>query len=68
MFAISPPAYFDVGSMASVPPPQFDPEWRAEMKKEFERDWCKSLRTGGVKYRTVFEEGHPSSVITQVVA
>jgi nucleotide-binding universal stress UspA family protein len=66
VFAISPPVYFDVGSIASVPPPQFDPEWRAEMKKEFERDWCKGLSKAGVKYRTVFEDGHPSSVITQV--
>ncbi|HVC78106.1 MAG TPA: universal stress protein [Candidatus Micrarchaeaceae archaeon] len=66
VFAISPPIYFDSGYMAPVPPPQFDPAWRAEMKKEFERDWCKGLRKAGVKYRTVFEDGHPSSVITQV--
>ena len=52
VFAISPPVYFDVGSMSWVPPLQFDPQWRAEMKKEFERDWCKSLRTAGIKYRT----------------
>jgi nucleotide-binding universal stress UspA family protein len=56
VFAISPPVYFDTGFMASIPPPQFDPQWRAEMKKEFERDWCKGLRTAGVKYRTVFED------------
>lgn len=66
VFAISPPVYFDVGSMSTVPPLQFDPAWRAEMKKEFERDWCKDLRKAGVKYRTVFEDGHPSRVITQV--
>jgi nucleotide-binding universal stress UspA family protein len=66
VFAISPPVYFDTGYMAPVAPPQFDPEWRAAMKKEFEQDWCKALRKAGVKYRTVFEDGHPSSVITQV--
>src|SRR5487761_1190581 len=66
VFAISPPVDFDTGYMAPVPLPQFDPGWRAEMKKEFERDWCKGLRKAGVKYRTVFEDGHPSSVITQV--
>jgi nucleotide-binding universal stress UspA family protein len=35
VFAIAPPVYFDVGYMAPVAPPQLDPAWRAEMKKEF---------------------------------
>jgi nucleotide-binding universal stress UspA family protein len=66
VFAISPPVYFDAGFMAPMAPPQYDPEWRAEIKKEFERDWCKGLRAAGVKYRTVLEDGRPASVIAAV--
>ena len=66
VFAISPPVYFDAGFMAPMTPPQYDPDWRAEIKKEFERDWCKSLRAAGVKYRAVIEDGRPASVIAAV--
>lgn len=66
VYAIAPPFYFDAGFMAPVVPPQFDEEWRAGMKKEFEDHWCKSLRDAGVRYRTVLEDGRPGSVIAQV--
>ena len=66
VFAISPPIYLDTGYMGPVAMPQFDPEWRAEMKTEFETKWCKRLRDAGVQYRTVMEDGRPASVIAQV--
>ena len=66
VFAIAPPIYFDASFMAPVVPPQFDEEWRAGMKKEFEEQWCKSLRDAGVRYQTVLEDGRPASVIGQV--
>lgn len=66
VFAIAPPVYFDVGYMAPVAPPQLDPKWRAEMKKEFEEQWCKRLRDEGIRYRTIMEDGRPSAVIAQV--
>jgi nucleotide-binding universal stress UspA family protein len=66
VFAISPPVYFDTGYMAPVAPPQFDPEWRAEMKKELEEEWCKRLRDAGVRYRTIMEDGRPAAVIAKV--
>jgi nucleotide-binding universal stress UspA family protein len=66
VFAIAPPVYFDTGYMAPAAPLQFDPEWRAEMKKEFEGQWCKRLRDAGVRYRTIMENGRPASVIAQV--
>jgi nucleotide-binding universal stress UspA family protein len=66
VFGISPPVYLDAGFMAPMAPPQYDPEWRAEIKKEFEGEWCKSLRAAGVKYRTVIEDGRPASVIAGV--
>ena len=66
VFAISPPFYLDAGYLGAVAPPQFDPEWRAEMKEEFEGTWCKPLRDAGVQYRTVIEDGRPASVIATV--
>ncbi|HYL08090.1 MAG TPA: universal stress protein [Candidatus Udaeobacter sp.] len=68
VYAISPPVYIDSG-FGYTPPvvqPQFDPEWRAAMKKEFESEWCKPLQESGVRYRTVMEDGRPASVIGQV--
>jgi nucleotide-binding universal stress UspA family protein len=66
VFAVAPPVYFDGGFMAPVPPPQFDAEWLADMKNEFEAEWCKRLRDAGVRYRTIMEGGRPASVIAQV--
>jgi len=68
VFGISPPIYFDggVGYVAPVVPPQYDPEWRAAMKSEFENEWCKRLKESGVSYRTVMEDGRPASLIGQV--
>jgi Universal stress protein UspA and related nucleotide-binding proteins len=66
VFAIAPPVYFDAGFMAPVAPPQFDPEWRAAMKTEFEGQWCERLRNAGVPYRTIMEDGRPASVIARV--
>lgn len=68
VFAISPPVYLD-GGIGYAPPvviPQFDPEWRDAMKKEFEDKWCSQLGHSGIKYRTVMEDGRPASVIAQV--
>ena len=66
VFAIAPPVYFDGGFLAPVVPPQFDEEWRAGMKNEFEAVWCKSLRDAVVRYRTIMQDGRPASVIAQV--
>jgi nucleotide-binding universal stress UspA family protein len=66
VLAIAPPIYFDTGYMAPVAPPQFDPEWRAEMKTEFEQQWCKRLRDAGVRYQMIMQDGRPASVIAQV--
>jgi nucleotide-binding universal stress UspA family protein len=66
VLGIAPPVYFDTGYMSTVPPVQFDPEWRAEMKKEFEGSWTAPLRDAGVKFRTIMEDGRPASVIAKV--
>jgi nucleotide-binding universal stress UspA family protein len=66
VFAIAPPVYFDTGYMAPVAPPQLDPQWRAEIKTEFEEQWCKRLKEAGVQYRMILGDGRPASVIAQV--
>lgn len=66
VLGIAPPVYFDTGYMSTVPPVQFDPEWRAEMKKEFEESWAAPLREAGIKFRTIMEDGRPASVIAKV--
>jgi nucleotide-binding universal stress UspA family protein len=66
VFAISPPVYFDTGFSAPTVPVQFDDEWRAEIKKEFEHVWVKPLSDAGVKYRTEIEDGRAASVILQL--
>src|SRR5580765_2621458 len=66
VFAVAPPVYFETGYTAPIVPPEFDPEWRAEMKQELEGNWTKRLREMGVQYRTVMEDGRPASVIAQV--
>lgn len=66
VFAVAPPVYFDGGFMAPVAPMQFDPEWRAGIKKEFEGQWCKRLRDAGIPYRAIMEDGRPASVIARV--
>src|SRR5450759_5491788 len=47
VFAISPPVYFDTGYVTAIAPPQFDPEWRAEMKKGVRRDVVQALERRG---------------------
>src|SRR5581483_11065759 len=68
VFAIPPPSYLEFGAGYGVPvvPPELDPEWRAEIQREFEQKWCKRLRDSGLPYRTVIEAGRAASVIASV--
>ncbi len=47
-------------------PVQFDEEWRKAMRDEFEGNWCRALKTSGVEYRALMEDGRPASVISSV--
>jgi nucleotide-binding universal stress UspA family protein len=64
VYAVDPPIWF--ASAAGAVPPQYDPEWRAAMRAEFEGQWCKPLKDAGVRHRAVMEDGRPASVITRV--
>ncbi len=66
VFAISPHVYLDTGYGPATIPIEYDQEWRDEMKREFENDWCKPLRDAGVSYRTVMDDGRAASVISRV--
>ena len=57
--ALHVPAYpFDEYAIAY--PLEFDPEWRAAIKKAFEEEWCKPLRESGLRYRMEMQEGRPA--------
>jgi nucleotide-binding universal stress UspA family protein len=43
-----------------------DEKWRAGITADFENKWCRPLKTAGVRYRTVLEDGRPASVILEV--
>jgi nucleotide-binding universal stress UspA family protein len=60
VYAVDVPMYFPQPYGIPV---QFDEEWRAAMKSEFEDKWCKPLKVSGVRYRTVMEDGRAASVV-----
>jgi nucleotide-binding universal stress UspA family protein len=68
VFAIPPPSYLEYGAGDASPmtPPELDPEWRAEMTRKFEQEWCAPLRESGLTYRTIIEDGRAASVIAAV--
>lgn len=43
-----------------------DDRWRAGIAKDFENKWCRPLKTAGVRYRGVIEDGRPASKILEV--
>jgi nucleotide-binding universal stress UspA family protein len=63
VYAVDIPAYFPEPYGLPV---QFDTEWRAAIKDEFENKWCKPLKLAGIRYRTVMEDGRAASVISDV--
>lgn len=66
VYAISSPVYFDTGYSAPSIPIEYDNEWRAQIKKAFEEEWCKPLKDAGVRYQTVLRDGRPATVIAEV--
>jgi nucleotide-binding universal stress UspA family protein len=63
VYAIDIPTYFP---QPYGTPLQYDEEWRAAMKSDFENKLCKPLKVSGVRYRTVMEDGRAASVIAAV--
>jgi nucleotide-binding universal stress UspA family protein len=65
VLAIPPPSYYEFGAGYGVPvvPAELDPEWRAEMRHDFELKWCAPLAHSGLGYRLVVRDGRPAAVI-----
>lgn len=68
VLAIPPPSYYEFGAGYGVPviPAELDPEWRSEMRHEFEHKWCAPLVDSGLTYRLLVEDGRPAAVISRV--
>ena len=58
-----------------IPPTVGDPytiplnlneEWRAGIRADFQNKWLRPLKTAGVRYRAIVEDGRPASVILGV--
>ena len=64
VYVVDLPVWYD--SVSGALPPQFDPEWRAAMKRDFENEWCKPLSEAKVRYQTRMEDGRAASVISRV--
>ena len=65
VYSVDLPVWY-ASAGGTMPPPQFDPEWRAEMQSELEDRWCKPLKDAGIPYQTRMEDGRAASVINRV--
>lgn len=43
-----------------------DDKWRAGLQSELERKWCRPLKTAGVRYRALIQDGRPATVLLDV--
>ena len=63
VYAVDVPSYFPEPYGVPV---QYDTDWRAAIRADFENRWCKPLKAAGVRYRTVMEDGRAASVVAGV--
>lgn len=47
-------------------PVYLDDKWRAGITADFENKWCRPLKTAGIQYRAIVQDGRPASVILEV--
>ncbi|HVD00573.1 MAG TPA: universal stress protein [Candidatus Dormibacteraeota bacterium] len=68
VLVIPAPGYYEFGAGYGVPvvPVELDPEWRSEMRREFEQKWCAPLTASGLDHRTLVRDGRPAAVISAV--
>jgi nucleotide-binding universal stress UspA family protein len=57
------PFYFQ--PEAIVPFPTLTPKQRAEITDIVNRDWCKPLADGGIRYRALLVDGSPANAIME---
>jgi len=67
--AIEPPPTFEYAFGYNFATPlNLDEEWRTNVKREFEDEWCRDLDDSGLAYRTILEDGRAAEVIAGVAA
>jgi nucleotide-binding universal stress UspA family protein len=64
-------AVYAIDVPVAVPDPYaipfyLDDKWRARIASDFQNKWCRPLKTAGVRYRAIMEDGRPASVILDV--
>ena len=64
-------AVYAIDVPVAVPDPYaipfyLDDKWRARIAADFQNKWLRPLKTAGVKYRGIIEDGRPASVILEV--
>ena len=43
-----------------------DDKWRSAITADFENKWCRPLKTAGIRYRAIVQDGRPASVVLDV--
>ena len=56
----STPAFY---GLAPIP---VSDEWQTELRRQFEDEWCRPLKTAGLLYRAIFEMGSPAPTLIEV--
>ena len=64
-------AVYAIDVPVAVPDPYaipflLDDKWRARIAADFQNKWCRPLKTAGVRYRAIMQDGRPASVILDV--
>jgi nucleotide-binding universal stress UspA family protein len=64
-------AVYAIDVPVAVPDPYaipfyLDDKWRARIASDFQNKWCRPLKTAGVRFRAVMQDGRPASVILDV--
>lgn len=54
---------YAVEAYGMAPPVQYEAEWAADMKRQFEEEWSRPLRESGLSWQTVLKDGQPASAI-----
>jgi len=65
--AVELPIYVG-GPFEFTPPAVPGEEWRADLHRTVEQEWCAPLHEAGIPFRVVVEEGSPAGVLSDVAA
>jgi nucleotide-binding universal stress UspA family protein len=55
-----------VPAVYGLAPIPFSDDWRQELRRQFENEWCAPLKRAGVPYQMVFQMGSPAETLISV--